>query len=201
MRIPEILRIRSAVTLTLLCLGGCASVPPPEEMGCQFDGAEDVTPAATRAARTKELSASLINLGNPGAAVDPQEARRVAELVLQTSTAQRRDYDVTTAALAHNLMVVRGTKKRGLCIHWTRDLLDTLRAQDLQTFTLYWGIANEGNVLTEHSTVVIAARGGAFDEGLVLDGWRHSGCLYWGAVTTDRYQWKQAARYDSPVSR
>jgi hypothetical protein len=165
-------------------------------MGCKFNGAEDVTPAATRAARAEELSAEL---GALGAAVDPREARRVADLVLRTSTAQRRRYDVTTAALAHNLMVVRGGKKRGLCIHWTRDLLDTLRAQDLQTFTLYWGIANEGNVLTEHSTVVIAARGAPFEDGLVLDGWRHSGCLYWGPVTTDRYPWKQAARYDPPL--
>jgi hypothetical protein len=198
MRSPHILQICGPVALTLLCLGGCASVPPPEEMGCRFDGAEDVTPAATRAARTAELSASL---GRLGEVVDPLEAHRVAELVLQTSSEQRRDYDITTTALAHNLMVVRGTKKRGLCIHWTRDLLDTLRAQDLQTFTLYWGIANEGNVFTEHSTVVIAARGGAFEDGLVLDGWRHSGCLYWGPVTTDKYRWKQAAHYDSTAAR
>lgn len=188
----------AAILLMALALGGCATVPPPEQLGCRFDGAEDVTPAATRTAREEELGERLQALGPQ---VDPAEARRVAALALSKSIAQRREYDVTTAATVHNLMVVNGSKKRGLCIHWTRDLLDALRAADLQTFTLYWGIANEGNVLTEHSTVVIAARGEPFTKGIVLDGWRHSGCLYWGPTTDDRYAWKQAARYDQAASR
>jgi hypothetical protein len=186
------------MSLMLVGLAGCASVPTPAEFGCRFDGAEDITPAETRAARVQALGERLRALGPQ---VDPDEADRVAAMALGKSIAQRREYEITTSAQVHNLMVVNGSRKRGLCVHWTRDLLDTLRAADLQTFTLYWGIANEGNVLTEHSTVVIAARGDPFEKGIVLDGWRHSGCLYWGPSTDDKYAWKQAARYDRSASR
>ena len=41
----------------------------------------------------------------------------------------------------------------------------------------------------EHSSVVLTAPGQPFDEGIVLDAWRHSGRLYWGAVKTDKYPW------------
>lgn len=184
--------LRAAPTLGALVLCGCATTmsdtPPP----CSFNGVDDVSSASVQQTRLQMLTGRLLALG-PN--VDPAEARRVAATALQTSLAQRRDYEVTGGATSHNLAVVSGKKRRGLCIHWTRDLLDALRALELRTFTLYWGIANEGNVLSEHSTVVIAARGESFREGLVLDGWRYSGCLYWGAVGTDKYRWQQAAHY------
>ncbi len=56
-------------------------------------------------------------------------------------------------------------------------------------------------MVSEHSTVVIAARGEGFHEGLVLDGWRYSGCLYWGAVIADRYRWLEAAHYSQNENR
>lgn len=171
---------------------------PDRPPTCSFSGLDDVSSASVRQTRLQMLAGRLRALG-PN--VDPAEARRVAATALQTSLAQRRDYEVTGGAIAHNLAVASGEKRRGLCVHWTRDLLDALRALDLRTFTLYWGIANEGNVLSEHSTVVIAARGGGFHEGLVLDGWRYSGCLYWGAVTTDRYRWLEAAHYSQLQNR
>jgi hypothetical protein len=182
-----------SVLLASALLGGCASVPVESALGCQFDGSEDRTPLADKQARVAELTGDLLNLSP---AADLQEARTVAEVTLQSSIKQRHDYDITTSANAHNLLVVQGLKKRGLCIHWTRDLLESLRALRLQTYTLFWGIANEGNIIYEHSTVVIAPRGGSFEQGMVLDGWRHSGCLYWGPVKADKYRWKQAAHYE-----
>jgi hypothetical protein len=179
------------VIAALLC-GGCATTtsraPPP----CTFNGVDDVSPASVRESRRQLLTAQLLDLG---VNVDPAEAYEVAATALRTSLAQRRDYGVTGGATSHNLAVVSGTKQRGLCIHWTRDLLDALRALNLRTFSLFWGIANEGNVLSEHSTVVIAARGAGFYDGMVLDGWRYSGCLHWGPVATDKYRWKEAAQY------
>ena len=41
----------------------------------------------------------------------------------------------------------------------------------------------------EHSSVVLTAPGQAFDQGIVLDAWRHSGRLYWGAVKADKSPW------------
>ncbi|MFO1435607.1 MAG: hypothetical protein U1F34_04325 [Gammaproteobacteria bacterium] len=194
-RLGQLIHILVAAAL----LDGCASDPVEPAAGCQFDGSEDRTPLADKRARVAQLTGDLLNLSP---AADLQEARTVAEVTLQSSIKQRQDYDITSSSpSAHNLLVVQGLKKRGLCIHWTRDLLDTLRALHLQTYTLFWGIANEGNLIYEHSTVVIAARGASFEQGMVLDGWRHSGCLYWGSVKTDKYQWKQAAHYEDTVSR
>jgi len=193
----RLLRTVPALGALVLC-AGCAStmseIPPP----CSFNGVDDVSPASAQLTRLQMLTRRLLALG-PN--IDPAEARQVAATALQTSLTQRREYEVTGGATSHNLAVASGKKRRGLCIHWTRDLLDALRALDLRTFTLYWGIANEGNVVSEHSTVVIAARGEGFHEGLVLDGWRYSGCLYWGAVIADRYRWLEAAHYSQNENR
>ncbi|MCG3202574.1 MAG: hypothetical protein NFCOHLIN_02459 [Gammaproteobacteria bacterium] len=181
----------------VLC-AGCATTMSDRPPACSFSGPDDVSSASVQQTRLQMLARRLLALG-PN--VDPAEARRVAATALQTSLAQRRDYGVTGSAISHNLAVASGEKRRGLCVHWTRDLLDALRALDLRTLTLYWGIANEGNVLSEHSTVVVAARGASFHEGLVLDGWRYSGCLYWGAVVADKYRWLEAAHYSQLQNR
>jgi hypothetical protein len=37
--------------------------------------------------------------------------------------------------------------------------------------------------------VVLTAPGQAFDQGIVLDAWRHSGRLCWSPVQEDKYPW------------
>ena len=42
--------------------------------------------------------------------------------------------------------------------------------------------------------MVITARNQPFQEGIIIDGWRRAGRLYWGKVTKDdEYKWKEAA--------
>jgi hypothetical protein len=55
---------------------------------------------------------------------------------------------------------------------------------------LHWGSARAGT-LREHNSVVVTAEGQPFDQGIVLDGWRHLGWLHWTRVTADRYPWKE----------
>jgi hypothetical protein len=44
--------------------------------------------------------------------------------------------------------------------------------------------------------VVVTARSQPFQDGLVIDGWRRAGRLYWTKVTKDdEYQWKEDALY------
>jgi hypothetical protein len=89
----------------------------------------------------------------------------------------------------HNTLVNLGLRKRGLCYQCAEDLYVKLRALNLQTLQLHWGVAHRFDLWLEHSGVIVTARGHPFEEGLVVDGWRHAGKLRWAQVARDRYPW------------
>jgi len=124
-----------------------------------------------------------------GKATDPDEARRVAQTAVAGSLELAEGYRVATPALWHNLLIQMGVRDRGLCYHWTEDLMKRLQSLNLKTYQLHWGVAHKGSDLREHNSVVITALRQPFDTGLVLDPWRNSGDLYWAAVRQDDYPW------------
>lgn len=99
-------------------------------------------------------------------------------------------YAVTGPAQFHNFLVNIGIKKRGLCHHWTRDLIERLHALKLNTLEFHWATARRGT-LREHNAVVVTAKRAPFSSGIVLDPWRRSGRLFAGGVETDRYPWRE----------
>ena len=135
----------------------------------------------------KQLEQELIGLN---ATIDKAEARILAETAVRESAVLAEEYQLVRPAVSHNLLVVFGIKDRGLCYHWTEDLMTRLQALGLISFQLHWGVAYRGSELREHNCVVITARGQPFLEGIVLDPWRNSGNLYWAQVSKDRYPWK-----------
>ncbi len=137
--------------------------------------------------KNKQLEQELIALS---AAVDKTEAQILAATAVRESAVLAEEYQLLRPAVAHNLLVVFGIKDRGLCYHWTEDLMKRLQALDLKSFQLHWGVAYRGSELREHNCVVITARGQRFFKGIVLDPWRNSGNLYWAQVTKDSYPWK-----------
>jgi hypothetical protein len=138
--------------------------------------------------RIKKLEHELIALS---AKIDETEAQILAETAVRESAVLAEEYQLVRPALAHNLMVVLGIKERGLCYHWTQDLMKRLEALDLKSFQLHWGVAYRGSDLREHNCVVVTARWQDFHNGLVLDPWRKSGNLHWARVAEDRYPWKE----------
>jgi hypothetical protein len=124
-----------------------------------------------------------------GPATDPDEARRVAHAAVIDSYRLAEDYRLATPARWHNLLIQVGLRERGLCFHWTEDLMKRLQALNLRTYRLHWGVAHRGSDLYEHNSVVITASNQAFEDGLVLDPWRNSGDLYWATVREDGYPW------------
>jgi hypothetical protein len=140
----------------------------------------------TDAARTASLARELTALG---AGADGAEALRLAHTAVATSRALADRYRVVPPALFHNMLVQLGIRDRGLCFHWTEDLMKALQGLGLQTFDLHWGVAHKGSSLQEHNSVVVTLRGRPFETGVVLDPWRHSGELYWAAVRQDGYPW------------
>ena len=148
----------------------------------------------TPAARSLREEHSVTALRDRLVALSPRvrrdEAQRVSLRAHETSRDLAREYRIAGPAQFHNFLVNAGWKKRGLCHHWTRDLMRRLRTLKLTTMDLHWGGARAGT-LREHNAVVITARGEPFASGVVLDSWRNSGRLYSGPVATDRYPWKE----------
>jgi hypothetical protein len=122
---------------------------------------------------------------------DLPEARQVAETAIIYSIQLADEYRLVRPPILHNVLIRVGLKDRGLCYHWTEDLLKRLKSLELKNYRLHWGVAHRGSELREHNSVVITANGQAFHRGIVLDPWRHSGNLYWSAVKTDRYPWQE----------
>ena len=119
------------------------------------------------------------------------EARQVAETAITYSSDLAQEYALVRPAILHNIFVRIGLKDRGLCYHWTEDLMEQLKSLNLKTYQLHWAVAYRGSELREHNSVVITARGEAFEKGIVLDPWRNSGDLYWALIKMDKYPWKE----------
>jgi hypothetical protein len=138
--------------------------------------------------RVEDLSKELANL-EPDS--DGREARLVAKTAIRYSAHLAQEYHLVRPPLLHNLLVNLKLKDRGLCYHWAEDLLQRLEELELKNYRLHWAVAYGGSLLREHNSVVITANGDAFEQGMVLDPWRHSGKLFWAPVTKDRYPWKE----------
>jgi len=177
----------SLLILVLVCLSACVSGHQmPRELA-----AGDKTAEHRAAAVYCEKVASLkVDLAALNRQANIMEAGRVAKTAIQYSAYLAEKYEVVRPAVLHNVLIRLGLKNRGLCYHWTEDLLKKLRSLDLRTYQLHWGVAHQGSELREHNSVVISSKGQAFEEGMVLDPWRNSGDLYWALVKADRYPWK-----------
>jgi len=117
------------------------------------------------------------------------ETLRLAQTILTTTDTLARQYRVQPPALWHNFLVNVGMRDRGLCCHWTQDLLREIEDLQLQKYHAVWAVSRHGT-WREHSSVVITANGQEFKNGLVLDAWRNAGQLYWIHVVDDSYVWQ-----------
>ena len=151
---------------------------------------------APAAERVEVLSRQLAAL-SPSVRAD--DAKRLAAQAHLRSIELAQHYRPIGPPQLHNFLVNAGVKKRGLCHHWARDLGQRLASLKLRTLVLRWGIAR-GGTLREHNAVVVTARGQRFEEGIVLDAWRHSGRLFSGAVAADKYPWRED-RHESFAAR
>lgn len=183
-------RSRYAVVFCLsVALVGCGKASVYYPGSESFDTATPATQLKGQTYREKveQLEQELAALSQT---TDKAEARLVAATALRESAVLAEEYQLIQPALAHNLMVVLGMKDRGLCYHWTEDLMERLQALELKSFELHWGVAHRGSDLREHNCVVITARGQTFFQGIILDPWRNSGRLYWARLAHDSYPWK-----------
>lgn len=119
----------------------------------------------------------------------PDEALLLASGAIQHAADLAKAYNQVEPIELHNSMVRMGLRPRGLCYQYGEDMMAYLRGLRLKTFDLYWAVADRDSLLHAHSSVVVTARGRPFEEGMVLDPWRHAGRLRWARVKQDRYPW------------
>jgi hypothetical protein len=165
---------------------GIALVAAAIAIGCagRSAGPSAGAPPAERAAMLQH------DLANLAADAGAQESGLLAAAAIRQSRSLATEYRLSHPPLFHNLLVNVGLKKRGLCWHWTKDLLDRLGKLPLSSYQLHWGIAHRGELFREHSSIIVTARGRDLTSGIVLDPWRDSGELYWVPVTEDSYPWE-----------
>lgn len=170
--------------LAVLAVAGCAS--PRHEQGVPQTLAFAHVDAEE--AKIADLAAKIARLG---AGVDPAEAARAARIAVEEPLQWAQDWGVEDAPYIHNIKVNRGLKPRGLCRHWADDLQVRMVREGFQTLDWHRAIANHDNILVEHSTLIVSARGAGMAQGILLDPWRlGQGELFYSAVQKDpKYDW------------
>jgi hypothetical protein len=176
------------ILLLCLFLTQCGGLPHGDTRNDNGGNSCPYPSAHEYRAQIRSLQKELVALGKD---ISDKEALLVADAAVHASLSLADEYQLVRPPLYHNFLVNLGIKKRGLCIHWTRDLLKNLRQLDQKSFHFYWAVAYREFPFFIHSSVVVTARNQPFEEGLVLDPWRNSGRLYWTPVKADRYPWQK----------
>ena len=139
-----------------------------------------------------QLQSELLALGPQ---VSDAEAALVADAAVRHADHIRREWGMVRPVELNNALVNLGVLKAGLCYQCAEAMYVRLRRLELKTFDLRWGVAHKGDLWLEHSGVIVTAKGKPFEQGLVLDAWRHSGRLRWARVSGDRYPWVEMIKY------
>ena len=129
----------------------------------------------------KKLSDALVALAPD---VDPGEAELLSLTAHTASRDCARKYGFVLSPEFQNFLIHMGKRQRGYCGHYARDIGERLKELKLKTFVLHWGAAFAGTS-DESNCLVVTARNQPFEDGIVLDGWRRGGRLFWSAVKKD----------------
>jgi hypothetical protein len=136
--------------------------------------------------KQRQLAFDIMALGSR---IDKKEANSIAKEALSHPRVLAKQYNLVTPASYHNMLIHLGYRTRGLCFHWSEDMMAHLKKQKYKTIDLRWGVANKGGE-EEHNSVVVVAKGGAFESGIILDPWRNSGDLCWTRIGHDeKFKW------------
>jgi hypothetical protein len=129
----------------------------------------------------KDLSKALTGLAPD---VDPAEAQLLSVTAHTTARRLKREYRVVLNPEFTVFLYNIGMRKRGWCGHWAQDIGAELKELKLKTLVLHWGEAYP-NTTSENNALVVTARNQPFQDGVILDGWRRAGRLFWCPVRKD----------------
>jgi hypothetical protein len=134
------------------------------------------------------LIAALVRLSPT---VSPDEARRVTFTAYTTGRQLAAEWRMVRPATTQSFLIHIGARKAGYCFHYANELLLRLDALKLRTLELHWAECDPRD-FDEHNVIAVTARGQPFEQGIVLDNWRHSGHLVWSLIKGDApYRWEE----------
>ena len=125
--------------------------------------------------------------------VDPDEAELLSVTAHTTARSLAREYRIVLNPEFQCFLVNIGVRKRGWCGHWTRDIGERLKELKFKTLVLHWGAAYAGTS-SENNCLVVTARNQPFQDGIIIDGWRRAGRLFWCTVKKD-YEYELEQHY------
>ncbi len=129
----------------------------------------------------KKLRDALVALAPD---VDPAEAELLSVTAHTASRDCAREYHLAWSPIFQNFLIHMGKRERGYCGHYARDIGERLKKLKLKTLVLHWGAAFAGTD-DESNCLVVTARNQPFEDGIVIDGWRKAGRLFWCALKKD----------------
>ncbi|PYK40391.1 MAG: hypothetical protein DME49_00625 [Verrucomicrobia bacterium] len=140
----------------------------------------------------KKLRDALVALAPD---VDPSEAELLSVTAHTASRNLAREYRIVWCPAFQNVLIHMGKRQRGYCGHYTRDIGERLKELNLKTLVLHWGGAYAGT-MDENNCLVVTARNQPFEDGIVIDGWRRAGRLFWCPLKKDSdYDSGEGARW------
>src|SRR5215475_1369788 len=129
----------------------------------------------------KDLAKALTRLASD---VDPAEAEALSYTAHTTARKLKKEYRVVLNPEFTVFLYNVGLRKRGWCGHWAQDIGEELIKLEPKTLVLHWGEAYP-NTTSENNALVVTARNQPFQDGIIIDGWRRAGRLFWCPVIKD----------------
>ena len=177
-------RLRSNTAIVASATAMALAVCAPSTNASFFRG--DVVPATSE--HDPALTAGLVQLSP---SVSPDEARRVAFTAYTTGRQLAVEWRMVWPPTVQSFLIKIGARKAGHCFQYANELLLRLDALKLRTLELHWAECDPG-AFDEHNVIAVTARGQPFEQGILLDNWRHSGRLVWGPVKgAPPFRWEE----------
>ena len=123
--------------------------------------------------------------------IPKSEARQLSKDIFHKTAQLTEAFEMTYPPQLHNFLVTMGVRQKGLCYHWSDALYVYLSQKHYASFEFHLMGANVGEYFFEHNTLVVVAKGGKIEEGIIIDPWRDPGELYFSKVEDDpEYTWE-----------
>jgi len=147
-----------------------------------------VTPPLPSETRMVQLSKLLQSLDK---SIPQDEAMYLSQDIFHETQKLTKEFELTSPPLFHNTLVNIGIREKGLCYHWSDAFYAHFLQKKYPHFEFHLVGANIGEYFFEHNALVVVAKGGLIQNGILVDPWRDSGKLYFSRVVEDnKYQWK-----------
>ncbi len=126
--------------------------------------------------------------------ISEEEAMQLSRDIFHQTQLLSKEFELTSPPLWHNFLVNVGIREKGLCYHWSDALYIYLSQKTYSSFDFHLMGADIGKYFLEHNVLVVVAKDGKVENGVIIDPWRDSGKVYFSKVKEDlNYKWVHRA--------